>query len=183
MRITTTMLPLLSAQDVFDIVATAMLRQNARATADGVKCMYRAPDGKRCAIGWLVPDEVYEKSLEFFGVRDIAVRLATESGDAGRFARFLYIHMPLLRDLQGMHDANLPAEWPQTLREIAYAFRLHADVVDVHARLKPVPVVKPTRRQIMRLVAPTYLFDLKKLKPVSKGVDYGCAEREVTCES
>jgi hypothetical protein len=182
MRVTTIMLPLLSAQDVFDIVATAMLRQNARATADGVKCMYRAPDGKRCAIGWLMPDEVYERSLEFFGVRDIAARLGTERGDAGRFARFLYIHMPLLRDLQGMHDANLPAEWPQTLRDIAHVFRLRADVVDIHARPEPVPVVKRTRRPIARPVPPAHLLDLKKLEPVTMGVDYGYAEREAACE-
>lgn len=182
MRITATMLPLLSAQDVFDIVATAMLRQNARATADGVKCMYRAPDGKRCAIGWLMPDEVYTRSLEFFGVRDIAARLSTEAGDAGCFARFLYIHMPLLRDLQGLHDANLPAEWPQTLREIARVFRLHTDVVDIHARQQPVPVVKRARNQIARPVAPAYLLDMKKLGPVAMRVDYGCAEREAACK-
>lgn len=181
MRITTTMLPLLRAQDVFDIVAVALLRQNARATADGVKCMYRAPDGKRCAIGWLMPDEVYAKRLEFFGVRDIAARLSTESGDTGRFARFVYVHMPLLRDLQGMHDANVPAEWPHMLREIARVFGLHADVVDVRAR-PAVPVAKRSpRRRHARSVAPAYLLDLK-VKPVWIGVDYGCAEREAACE-
>lgn len=81
-----------------------------------------------------------------------------------------------------MHDANLPAEWPQTLREIAHTFRLRTDVIDIHARPQPVSVVKRTRRRIAQPVAPAYLLELRKLDPVALGVDDGCAEREATCE-
>jgi len=175
MKLTTTMLAALDAQDVFDIVAWNLLRQNARAVAfDRVKCMYRAPDGKRCAIGWLIPDDVYSKALEFFGVRDIAQRLI--GSEHARFARFLYRHMALLRALQEMHDANLPVEWPTRLRAIAQAHHLNSKVVMRRQRqfgysvpAQPEPVVRP--------VAPAYLLDLPKLKR-SYGADYGGEEHE-----
>lgn len=163
MRLTTTYLLTIDAQDVFDVVAWHLLRQNAQSTAPGsAKCMYRAPDGKRCAIGWLIPDEVYVRSLEFFGVRDLAAAMSeTFPGSAPhRFSEFLLRHMPLLRDLQGMHDAQPPYEWPFGLRAIAQRYRLRETVVDhmVHDDRRYAPPVPPAAR---RPRAPAYLLDLK----------------------
>jgi hypothetical protein len=144
MRVTTATLAMLDAQDVFDIVGWHLLHQNARATAfDGVKCMYRAAGGRRCAIGWIMPDEIYTKSLEFYGVRDLAARLSTDSDPEHiAFADFLYRHMPLLRDLQGMHDAHQPEDWPLVLRDIARSYDLNAMVVSQHM---PAPVKQHSR--------------------------------------
>ena len=30
----------------------------------GAGCRYRGPDGKRCALGYMIPDEIYNKNLE-----------------------------------------------------------------------------------------------------------------------
>lgn len=30
----------------------------------GAKCLYRSPEGRKCAIGLLIPDERYDKTLE-----------------------------------------------------------------------------------------------------------------------
>ncbi|CAB3758464.1 hypothetical protein [Paraburkholderia humisilvae] len=181
MKLTTTMLGTLDRQDVFDIVAWNLLRQNARATAfDRVKCLYRAPDGKRCAIGWLIPDDVYSKALEFFGVRDIAARLI-ETDYGAKFARFLYIHMPLLRDLQEMHDANLPVEWPVALRTIARRHRLNTTVI-THCE-RQLGFVTRSQPEHVRPVAPAYLLDFPKLlAPVNTGVDHGREERKAPRE-
>jgi len=160
MKLTTTMLAAFDAQDVFDIVAWHLLWQNSRATAiDRVKCMYRAPDGKRCAIGWLIPDDVYSKALEFFGVRDIAQRLI--EGEHARFARFLYLHMSLLRALQEMHDANLPAEWPVMLRAIAQRHSLNANAV-THCE-RTYGFASATQPEPKRPVAPISLLDTQVL--------------------
>jgi len=141
-----------------------------------VKCMYRAPDGRRCAIGWLIPDDVYSKALEFFGVRDIAERLIASEHAA--FARFLHRHLLLLRDLQEMHDANVPEEWPTVLREIARCHHLNADVVTHCERVYGRTFIAPPPQP----VAPAYLLDLlaimKVTKPINVGVDHGREERE-----
>ena len=53
-----------SAQEVFDIVVNHLFTQG-RPAYDGVQgCMYRAPDGLRCAVGVLIPDDLYDKAFE-----------------------------------------------------------------------------------------------------------------------
>lgn len=52
-----------SAQEVFDIVVHHLFTQG-RPAYDGVQnCMYRTPGGLRCAVGALIPDDLY--NLEF----------------------------------------------------------------------------------------------------------------------
>ncbi len=182
MKLTSSMLSALTRQDVFDIVAGCLLRQNARATAfDGVKCMYRAPDGKRCAIGWVMPDEVYHQTLEFLGVRDLAMQMInTNYADA--FARFLYAHMDMLRDLQEMHDARQPSEWPVALHVIAQRHCLNAETVTHCGRTYGRTFFAPAGR---RPIAPAYLLDLAaiaRLKFVSIGAEHGSEEREAPRE-
>jgi hypothetical protein len=53
-----------SAQEVFDIVVNHLFTQG-RPAYDGVQnCMYRAPDGLRCAVGVLIPGDLYDKEFE-----------------------------------------------------------------------------------------------------------------------
>jgi hypothetical protein len=53
-----------SAQEVFDIVVNHLFTQG-RPAHDGVQgCMYRAPDGLRCAVGVLIPDDLYDPEFE-----------------------------------------------------------------------------------------------------------------------
>ena len=53
-----------SAQEVFDIVVNHLVTQR-RPAYDGIKgCMYRAPDGLRCAVGVLIPGNLYDKEFE-----------------------------------------------------------------------------------------------------------------------
>ncbi|MEX3690648.1 hypothetical protein AB3X91_16005 [Paraburkholderia sp. BR14263] len=137
MKLTTRMLVDFDGQDVFDSVAWPLLHQNARSTAfDSVRCMYRAPDGKRCAVGWLMPDSIYSKALEFFSVKDVAARLIERhDAEATAYAHFLHAHHNLLVALQEMHDARRPDEWPAELRKIAMRFHLNAGVVTHCERL------------------------------------------------
>jgi hypothetical protein len=53
-----------SAQEVFDIVVNHLFTQG-RPAYDGVQgCMYRTHDGLRCAVGVLIPDDLYDKAFE-----------------------------------------------------------------------------------------------------------------------
>ena len=53
----------MTRQEIFDKVVAHFAVQREAAAEDGV-CMYRTPDGRKCAIGALIPDEVYSQRLE-----------------------------------------------------------------------------------------------------------------------
>lgn len=53
------MRPVWSHQQIFDYVAMHLAKQGGRAMADnGTTCQYRAPDGRRCAVGCLLDPTV-----------------------------------------------------------------------------------------------------------------------------
>jgi hypothetical protein len=64
----------LSKQDVFNKVSLHLLKQYEKSVApDGenphtgkqmTKCMYRGNNGLMCAVGCLIPDELYDPSIE-----------------------------------------------------------------------------------------------------------------------
>jgi len=87
-----------SAQEVFDIVVNHLFTQG-RPAYDGVQgCMYRAPDGLRCAVGVLIPDDLYDKALEK-NPSDYIVQDFFDA-DLADWRK----HKDLLRRLQGIHD-------------------------------------------------------------------------------
>ncbi len=51
-------------QAVFNTVAKHLLTQGRQAMDSGGHCVYRGKDGLRCAIGALIPDEVYDPVIE-----------------------------------------------------------------------------------------------------------------------
>jgi hypothetical protein len=53
-----------SAQEVFDIVVTHLITQRRPSYDSSKCCMYRAPDGLRCAVGVLIPDNLYDPEFE-----------------------------------------------------------------------------------------------------------------------
>ena len=87
-----------SAQEVFDIVVNHLFTQG-RPAYDGVQgCMYRAPDGLRCAVGVLIPDDLYDKVFEGSQSDFVIQELFDE--DLADWRK----HKDLLRRLQGIHD-------------------------------------------------------------------------------
>ena len=67
----------------------------------GEVCMYRAPDGAKCAAGCLIPDEKYHPSMEG---KTLYVVLR-EYPDALGFTPTPY-QLRLICVLQGIHDRN-----------------------------------------------------------------------------
>jgi hypothetical protein len=61
-----------SAQSIFEETATALYRQGKAALAQGtIGCAYRTPDGRKCAMGFHIPDEQYRASLEGSAAEDV----------------------------------------------------------------------------------------------------------------
>lgn len=53
----------MNQQDIFDRVLAHLSQQKCRAsTHQG--CMYRTPDGLKCAVGALIPDDLYDPRMD-----------------------------------------------------------------------------------------------------------------------
>lgn len=115
----------LDKQVTFDKVATHLLTQNAqsRDTING-PCLYRDAKGRRCALGCLIPDELYDPKWEGHGLlggsfSDIWTAVGASSVDG-----------PFLEDLQWVHDFYPISSWPLLLKAIASKYALSTKVVD-----------------------------------------------------
>lgn len=103
-------------QEIYDEVVTFLVKQGKRASGQG-SCMYRTENGLKCAIGCLIPDELYKGEMEGKGANALM---------AYPELRFLTPHMYLLRNLQSAHD--VPDTWYNTknfITEFKYIARSH----------------------------------------------------------
>jgi hypothetical protein len=116
--------PFLTLQEIFDTVSKHLLTQKER-SFDPVNnwCMYRGPRGLKCAVGALIPDDLYDESMEnenvshlFSSHRDVIVGsgIDADSFDADR----------LLCELQFLHDGEPPSGWESALKDLALRFNL-----------------------------------------------------------
>lgn len=104
----------MDAQEIFDKVATHLFAQGEKAISGDGSCVYRGADGAMCAVGCLIPNEVYTPAME--GLK--AHALLSEEGfipynDSDLDRRLiipelatLRSHKALLGDLQDVHDAH-----------------------------------------------------------------------------
>ncbi len=84
----------MTKQEVFDVVAAHLLKQNRKATAGNgsSRCLFKTPDGLKCAVGCLIKDENYTIQLEDRGIKTLI--------DMG----LVPDHEVLLISLQEIHD-------------------------------------------------------------------------------
>jgi hypothetical protein len=78
-------------QEVFDIVAAGLLKQNRKST-DGFGCCYRGWDGCRCAAGLLIPDKYYHGGLEGCSWNLLVEKRRVPSQHGALIARLQVIH-------------------------------------------------------------------------------------------
>lgn len=110
----------MNKQEQFDIMVNHLLKQNARSETQGGDegdpiCLYRHSDGRKCAVGVLIPDELYEAEMEGNNPRQL-LHLYPEL--------CAYIDKDLAGYLQNTHDEYYPDEWPEQLRNAAAHFQL-----------------------------------------------------------
>ncbi len=108
---------MMTDQEVFTKVATHLLRQNAKSNDGGARCMYRGCGGMMCAIGVLIPDELYSKKIELSTASSnnvASVLIAAGVLDYNGSARSGF-----LCTLQTIHDKCNPSYWPRALKELA----------------------------------------------------------------
>lgn len=72
-----------------------LISQGGPSLNDEDLCQYRGYNGRRCAVGWCIPDDRYNDSMETDNGRNIARAMGAPE------------HLvPLLVDLQAAHDGN-----------------------------------------------------------------------------
>lgn len=112
-------------QEIYDKVAEALLKQGCASVGEDSTCLYRGPNGTRCAIGHLMPDESYD--LEFEGT--IAAGLPMTKLIPGIKKK----NLPLLYELQSAHDNWLVSnieKWKIDMKRIAVEFQLKTDILE-----------------------------------------------------
>lgn len=89
----------MTAQEILNKVVAHMREQGRQSNTagPGSSCRYRSPDGARCAVGCLIPDDIYNPGIEGRSVNSAAVQMLLM--DLG-----LQQHKSLLISLQGAHD-------------------------------------------------------------------------------
>lgn len=125
--ITLATLPQATAQQVFDQVATHLLTQKKKSRiiheSNGDSCVYRTPEGLKCAAGCLMSDEEFLTLVG--GTRNsIPWRSLIARGVAPEE------HSELIVSLQRCHDHNTPEYWDIYLFEIANAYDLSPAVLE-----------------------------------------------------
>jgi hypothetical protein len=104
----------MTKQQTFDIVARHLLQQNCKCEVRG-RCVYRGPGGLKCAAGILIPDELYDRNFE-----GEAVFYDSRGGTpVAQIIKQQGHNIPLVSDLQNVHDAFDECDWPCRLKKVA----------------------------------------------------------------
>lgn len=94
-------------QEIFDIVVKHLLTQNRKSQEEEFGCLYRGPDGLKCAVGALIPDDKYSDGLE--GATAHAERVCEAAG-------YHPMDTDFVNELQVVHDTREPSEWKKLLK-------------------------------------------------------------------
>lgn len=112
----------LSKQEIFNKAYRGLESQGFQRSARRDRCLYRGPDGLKCAVGWLIPDEKYEGRIEMYVLNINELE----------FMEYLTpILGPLtpedvifLRHLQSAHDQPAPDDMKYALHRFASTHNL-----------------------------------------------------------
>jgi len=109
----------LTNQSAFDTMVNHLLKQGEKSRAyDRSTCLYRNPDGLKCAIGAILPDDLYVSSME----NKLAQSLMHDYPTIGQLWENLSIN--LLAKMQYIHDNRAVSEWYDEFKAIADDFNL-----------------------------------------------------------
>ena len=105
-------------QNDFDTVLSAIVKQG-KPSKDIGRCLYRGPRGLKCAIGWLIPDDLYKPEMDtgisFHKVLDIIGR----DGD-----NLLYLSIRVCHDNASREADNFIDVFKQSMKNVATQYSL-----------------------------------------------------------
>lgn len=102
-------------QEAFDTMVRHLRRQGCRSQDEAHQtCLYRGPNGLKCAVGALIPDEEYMKEWDEKGVR--VERLGCRALDG--------LNFDMLAFMQFTHDHISITQWEYRFVEAATRYGL-----------------------------------------------------------
>lgn len=108
-------------QLTFDTVYKHLMQQNLRSMVGG-KCAYRGDDDLKCAIGCLIPDDVFNFTYNSFSIKEPESRAMIPDH---------YTKSQIfLTELQHIHDTKPVSKWDELLRKFAEKWNLEVPELD-----------------------------------------------------
>jgi len=52
------------SQELFNTIAEHLMKQNAQSINEDGNCLYKDAEGRKCAVGCLIPDDLYDAEIE-----------------------------------------------------------------------------------------------------------------------
>ena len=110
----------MNRQEIYNTVAKHLLTQGVasrieRGPGTIPACMYRGPNGTKCAVGCLISDDEYKPELEYHTLemlwRDFPQLSAFQNVDEN--------DITFLANLQTIHDVYTPDTWKMLLEKFA----------------------------------------------------------------
>lgn len=113
-------------QKIFDYVSEHLIKQGQRAVDNYNNCQYCSEQETSCAVGCLLPDSVYNPSLEGRVVQELPGYIEDKE-----FGVFLLNNMELLKELQNAHDSFFKDTdvLRKQLNVVATLFNLNTEVL------------------------------------------------------
>ncbi len=103
-------------QEIFNRVKNHLLTQGVKSTdksGDGT-CLYRGPNGTKCAIGVLLKDEHWDASKNSASIWDVGHLL-----EKSLETTLTMENNEFLADLQEIHDSRMVEDWADALADYA----------------------------------------------------------------
>lgn len=116
----------MNRQEIFDTVVAHLRKQNRHASSFKreclgfltTECLYRTPEGLKCAVGCLIPEDKYTLAIEGKTVFQIF------KYHPGLLPIALEGEIPFLTDLQSVHDQHEIPFWEGQLERTADRWNL-----------------------------------------------------------
>ena len=83
-------------QQEFDYVADHLFKQGGLSVDSKMKCAYRSPEGKMCAVGCRIPEDMYRFAMEGLGAMQVVEQF--------KVPEELIEYQVMFAHLQSVHD-------------------------------------------------------------------------------
>ena len=112
-----------TAQQFYDMIVSHLRQQNARSVLDDLyganPCAYRGLNNMKCAVGIIIPDEIYTRSMESKTVSQLIRNNGIGYDIPEELLLELDQHRKLLSTLQSIHDAEPVCVWEEHFEILA----------------------------------------------------------------
>ena len=116
----------MSVNEIFYKVEKHLLKQNKQALNRVGSCQYRTDSGLSCAVGCLIPDQMYRSHAN---IEDLGGVSGLPSDVLTPIIGVQYAKarrkLDLLGGLQHIHDNYQPSAWPEALAEVKTKFNIN----------------------------------------------------------